>query len=219
MKRKISTGLVLAMVMMMLAAGAVAEEQWGILTFMKEQGKAPAEEKLVKQPNQTVTGVTLVDIAVAEALRDGETLYLALVVKPMQESTLVIPNYGAETGMQLQDISELGRMQIMDNADCDPNLSVKEYAEATGFERVVSISIPRCTADDGRNDPESLMYAAFDHLKDGTLRMILQYDCLPDAGEAWQISAAVEAFNADGLLDRTNGETIEMMVDIPVNRD
>lgn len=201
----VSLALVLAM-----TQPARAETTWGVLAFMEEQGSVAAEALLQEQPEQTASGTTLVEVTVAEALRDGEKLYLALTVTPKQCGTLVMPSYAADTGLHTQDINEPGGMQIMDNAECAPEWSVKEYAQTSGFAQVVSFSIPACQAE----EPCFLEYAAFDHQQDGTLRMLLQYACGTQA-DAWELDAEVQCFDDDGLLVQQCGEQVTISVKLP----
>lgn len=202
----VSLALVLAM-----TQAARAEQEWGILAFAEEQGRVVAETLLHKRPEQTVSDTALVEVNVAEALRDGEKLYLALTVTPKQSGTLVMPSYASHTGLQMQDINEPGGMQIMDHEACAPELSVKAYAKANGFARVASISIPACMAE----EPCFLEYAAFDHQQDGTLRMLLQYARETQAA-SWKLSAEVECFDDNGLLAHGKGEKATIEIKLPI---
>lgn len=157
---------------LLMTAGCMAEQTWGILPFMEEQGKVTTRELLITDCMQYVetVGTGLLDIRVEEALCMEDALYLAVTVRPTKAGTLVIP--------WVEDITEPGSMEVMDHPDYPFGQSVREYAGAAGCDHVVTL---RVTQEDARI--YGLEYAAWDHGSDGALRMVLQYGCVekPDA--------------------------------------
>ncbi len=238
-KKKISTGLVLAVVIMLLAVGAVAAGQWGILDFAKEHGEAASPDRLVTQINQGVYRTKntyvrpgeseLVDVALEEILYEDGWLYAALLVTPKQEKTMVI-------GADLQTLSEqtgqwylnaLGKLRDLNEPDSmkafaagmelAPDMSIKEYADSMGFEHVVRVSLGMF-----------IKHADYQLLEDGSLRMIAQiaYDYTYKENfprqmpNAW-ISLDVVQYTADGKIpeDMDEHEFMEIQADGPIVKD
>lgn len=240
-KKKISTGLVLAMVIMLLTVGAVAAGQWGILDFIKEHGEQGAEDMLVTQPKQDVNkrllvsgydakleGSSLVDITVEEAMYNDECMYVAMTVRPKQEKTLVI---GAdmqkirEDGMvtlnimgSIRDISEPGSMQFAQDADIALEASVKEYAQAHGFENVVRVGVLM-----------QVRRIDYELLEDGSLRMIVQIEDVyhtvkegyPDQINWFEFPVDVVQYDENGLMpeDDNAHEYVEVWMEGMFKKD
>ncbi len=169
--KKMGMSLVLAAAILLLTMTAFAASQWGILTFMGEQGETPLAENLVTElPPQASRDSELVSFRIQEALCDGNRLYLAITARPKAEKSLVVP--------YVLNIHEAGSMAVMENPDYDPALSVQDYAVANGYDHVITLylyqqilsSSPAC-----KDMITGLEHASYDHLEDGTLRMILQY--------------------------------------------
>ena len=165
-KRKISMGLVLAVMVMLVTVTALAAGSWGILDYIREQGKEPAEYKLVMQVPQEYSGSHWVDMTIDEALVDGGKAYLAMTVKPKTEKTIIVP--------RVMNIAVPGGMAVMNNPAHDMNLSVKAFAESKGFEKILGFRPPM-----GRSLVE-LKNAKYESLEDGSLRCMLEYDFAPE---------------------------------------
>lgn len=185
-KRKISMGLVLALVTMLLTVTAVAAGQWGILDFAKEHGEAADPQRLVTQMDQGTYKVEntyarpgeseLVDVELEEILYEDGWLYAAMLVTPKQEKTLVIADemqtkevngerYLSAMGT-IRDIHEPGSMKLFaGNDDVDAEMSVREYADSKGFDRVVRVALGTF-----------IKHADYNLLADGSLRMIVQME-------------------------------------------
>lgn len=171
-KKKISLGLVLALAVMLLTVTAMAAGQWGIMSFLEEQGVTQEDGVLLTEiPRQVSRSDGPVKVTIEEALCDGERLYLAVMAKPMKEKTLVVPYVG--------NIADKGTMGVMNNLAYDMELSVQEYAQEQGYDHVVTLyvmeQLVRTTANQSEDKFTGLEYAFYDHMEDGTLRMILQY--------------------------------------------
>ncbi len=185
-KKKMSMGLALAMAIMLLAAGALAATQWGILDFARKHGQQPDANRLVTEMDQGVYRVEntyvrqgesgLVDVKLEELLYEDGWLYAAMAVKPKQEKTLVIADEMQETSAQtgkvilnalgkIQDINEPGSMKLMAADDASAQMSVKEYANANGFDHVVRVALGTV-----------IKHAEYRLLEDGSLRMIAQME-------------------------------------------
>lgn len=216
-KRKISMGLVLALTVMLLTVTAVAAGQWGILDFIKEHGQAADPERLVTEMDQETYKVEntyarpgkseLVDVEVEEILYEDGWLYAAMLVIPKQEKTLVIADemqtkevngerYLSAMGT-IRDIHETGSMKLfVGNNDVDAEMSVKEYADSKGFDRVVRVALGTFIKN-----------ADYELLEDGSLRMIAQMEYNYNFKEnhpqfmvkAW-IPMQVITFDEDGKL-------------------
>ena len=165
-KRKISMGLVLAVMVMLVTVTALAAGSWGILDYIREQGKEPAEYKLVMQVPQEYSGSHWVDMTIDEALVDGGKAYLAMTVKPKTEKTIIVP--------RVMNIAVPGGMAVMNNPAHDMNLSVKGFAESKGFEKILGFRPPM-----GLSLVE-LKNAKYESLEDGSLRCMLEYDFAPE---------------------------------------
>ena len=182
-KKKMSMGLALAMAMMLLAAGALAATRWGILDFAKEHSQQPDANRLVTEMDQGVYRVQntyvrpgeseLIEVKLEELLYEDGWLYAAMKVTPKQEKTLVIADEMQETSTQtgeiflnalgkIQDINEPGSMKLFAE---DTALSVKEYANAKGFDHVVRVALGMM-----------IKHAEYRLMEDGSLRMIAQME-------------------------------------------
>ncbi len=171
-KKKISMGLVLAAAIMLLTVTAVAAGQWGIVSFLEERGKVPENGVLLTEmPPQASQADELVRVTIEEALSDGERLYLAVTAKALKDKTLVVP--------YVNDIAAEGSLSVMNNPDYDKTLSVQEYAEKQGCDYVVTLfmheQVVHTMSNQSKDEFTGLEYAYYDHMEDGTLRMILQY--------------------------------------------
>lgn len=185
-KKKISMGLVLALVVMLLTVTAVAAGQWGILDFAKEHGEKADPDRLVTRMDQGTYKVEntyarpgeseLVDVKLEELLYEDGWLYAAMMVTPKQEKTLVIADemqtkeVGDERYLSalgtIRDIHEPGSMQLFaENEDVDASMSVKEYADSKGFDHVVRVALGTFIKN-----------ADYELLEDGSLRMIAQME-------------------------------------------
>lgn len=211
-KKKISTGLVLAMAIMLLTVTALAASQWGILDFIKEQGKTPAEEKLVNAIVQKSSESQWINATIDEALVDGNTAYLAMTIQPKTENTLIVP--------LTNDLSVPGGMAVMSNLEEGKELSIRAYADSKGFEQVIGIYQP---VGDSLGKVQN---ARYETLEDGTLRCILELgfyqgpDNFPEKTRwcHWTIYAV--AFGEDDALptDRSakESENVFLEAEIPV---
>lgn len=187
MKKKMSLGLVMVMVAMLLTVGALAAGQWGILNFAEKHGEKADPARLVTEIDQgmykaentylRVGESGLVEAELEEILYEDGWLYAALLVSPRQEKTMVIgtdmQEVNEQTGQrylsvmgQLQDLNEPGSMQgYVVGRELDPQMSVKEYADSMGFEHVVRVSLGTF-----------IKHADYELLADGSLRMIVQME-------------------------------------------
>ncbi len=189
-KKKISLGLLLAVVMVLLSVGAYAASQWGILAFADKYGQAADPDQLITQTHQEVQRMLiphghnnlfstsdLLNITVEEILYDDGFLYAALLIEPKQEKTLVIADelqkihketeswYLSYEG-RIPDINAPGSMKYL--AGGNPEVaekSVKEYAQEHGFEQVVRFSLHHF-----------IQHADYELMENGSLRMIAQME-------------------------------------------
>lgn len=171
-KKKISMGLVLAAAIMLLTVTAVAAGQWGIVSFLEDRGMTPENGVLLTEmPPQASQADEMLRVTIEEALSDGERLYLAITAKAVKDKTLVVP--------YVNDIAAEGTLSVMNNPDYDKTLSVKEYAQTHGYDYVLSLfmneQIVQTLSNQSKDQFTGLEYAYYDHMEDGTLRMILQY--------------------------------------------
>lgn len=160
-KRKISMGLALAMVIMLLTVTAVAASQWGILDFIREQGKEPAEEKLVSTIAQICGESKWISVTVDEALIDGDTAYLAMTILPKTEQTIIMPI--------VMDLSAPGGMAVMNNPAYDAEMSIRDFAASKGFEKIIGFEP---LMDGAMQEKRSAVYES---LENGGLRCIMEY--------------------------------------------
>lgn len=199
-KKKINMGLVLAAVIVLLTGTAIAEEQWGILSFLHSRGKAATEEQLLSLfLPPTLQGMEhnehdLVDAVVTEALYEDGKLYLAVNLTPLKENTLVAPMPGVNAsrlGIEW-GTTDLDRMKLhqlsMQEALRDPaygDISVLDYAKANGFDQVVlmdaySVNLYNNQGIWLKDVFGGVQHTEFNLLADGTLQLILEVDYQPD---------------------------------------
>lgn len=199
-KKKINMGLVLAAVIVLLTGTAIAEEQWGILSFLHSRGKAATEEQLLSLfLPPTLQGMEhnehdLVDAVVTEALYEDGKLYLAVNLTPLKENTLVAPMPGVNAsrlGIEW-GTTDLDRMKLyqlsMQEALRDPaygDVSVLDYAKANGFDQVVlmdaySVNLYNNQGIWLKDVFGGVQHTEFNLLADGTLQLILEVGYQPD---------------------------------------
>lgn len=173
-------------------------------------------------------GSELVEVELEELLYDDGWLYAAMLVKPLEEGCMVIgdemqsepditdacylsPRFG------LQDITQPGSMaRYADAAGVDPALSVREYADSLGFDKVVRLSL--CML---------IRHADYELLPDGSMRMLVQmeYNHTPRGEFPDQIMHAfiplmVTEYGADGLLAAPEeAESLELEIRSVIRRD
>ena len=174
-KKKVSFGLVLALVLVLVTAGAVAAEQWGILSFLKGQGKTPTEDMLQFHAGAWRRKEDLVKITVNEGLYEESILYLAVTVEPYEESTLVLP---LPENTKTYRTDEISMNSAMGTNAFAANQTVLDYAREKGFAHVVMLEVPSLHADSTggvkapqSNRPDAIQY---EMMEDGRLRFILQ---------------------------------------------
>lgn len=211
-KKKISLGLALAMAVMLLTVTAFAASQWGVLDFIKGQGKTPAEEKLVTSIVQTCEESERITVTVDEALIDGQTAYLAMTVQPKTEKTLIVP--------WTKDLSIAGGMAVMSSQEQVKDMSFREYADSKGFEQVISFFPPfGGSLGDVRN-------AVYESLENGGLRCILEYayeskGAFPERTEWCIWTVGTIAFNGENTVPdeerNARWENLFLQAEIPVN--
>lgn len=183
MKKRISLGLVLAMVLLLTAAGAMAAGSFGILDYFEQQGKKPTEEMLELHDQAIVhydNEKSLVTMAVEEGLYEEDVLYLAVTVKPIEENTLVVP-CPEETKTYRTD--EITMNNAMNTNTYAKNMTVLDYAKEKGFEHVVlygtpSVYMSSVSGLHGENRKAAEVACALQ--EDGSLCMILQTHFVSD---------------------------------------
>jgi len=195
-KKRFNSGLVIAIAIMLLTVTAVAEEQWGILSFLRSQGKQVTQDQLLSLDTDTVShpDVTyrLADAFLTEALYEDGTLYLAVTLTPTKENALVVPAPDAGTQKTASSpsfqnplhLGELSMRTAMQN-DAYEDMSVLEYAKARGFDHVLmmdsfSVDVSSSHTYWLKDQFSGLQKAAYNALEDGSLQMILQVGYQPN---------------------------------------
>lgn len=174
-KKKISLGLVLAMVMVLVTVGAVAAEQWGILSFLKGQGKTPSEELLDMHTGSWVREEDLVKLTITEGLYEADVLYLAVTAEPLEENTLIVPRPEDAKTYRTDEITMNSAMATDAYAE---EMTVLDYAKEMGFEHVVLLEMPTLHANSiggvkgpVAGKPDVIHYEL---MENGAMRFILQ---------------------------------------------
>lgn len=197
-KKKINMGLVLAMIVVLLTGTAIAEEQWGILSFLQSRGKSATEDQLLNLYGAPFISPEerheheLVDAVITEALYEDGTLYLAVTLTPLKDSTLVVPVPGSETrkldwgSTRLEHIhpGTFTMQEAMQNAAYG-DVSAVDYARAHGFDNVVLLEAYRVSMYSTQNtwlkdEFDGIQYMEYSLLADGTLQVILEVGYQPD---------------------------------------
>lgn len=205
-KKKINMGLVLALAVLLLTGTAVADEQWGILSFLQSRGKTATEDQLLElydpviyYPDGTVAEPwrpddALVEATMTEALYEDGKLYMSITLKPVVEKALVVPvddplmgkryKYRNYIGESDQDLAAIP-MQAALNDPAYGDASVLDYAKANGFETVVlmhdfAISLNSTQSTWSQDKFNGLQHVEYKLQPDGTLRFILETDYRPN---------------------------------------
>ncbi len=205
-KRKINMGLVLALVVVLLTGTAIADEQWGILSFLHSRGKTATEDQLLDlskpvyyYPDGTVAEPwrpddALVEATMTEALYEDGKLYMAITLKPVAEKALVVPVDDPKMGTRYkyrnyisqsdQDLAAIP-MQAALNDPAYGDASVLDYAKANGFETVVlmydfAISLNSTQSTWSQDKFNGLQHVEYKLQPDGTLRFILETEYRPN---------------------------------------
>lgn len=200
-KKKINLGLVLAIVVVLLTVTAVAEEQWGILSFLRNQGKTVQEDQLlslqgISQPDASDEH-DLVNAIMTEALYEDGTLYLAVTLSPLKENTMVVPapdtNHDRKhrvmeepnrISMSQLSLSGISMQEAMQNAAYG-DVSVLDYAREHGFAHVVvmdnyAVGMHSTQAFWSKDQYDGVEYVEYTLAEDGSLQIILQTSYQPN---------------------------------------
>ena len=236
-KRKISLGLAMALMVTLLTVTALAAGSWGIVDFARKHGENADPGRLVTRMDQGTYKIVntmqvddaseLVDVKLEEILYEDGWLYAAMMVTPKQEKTLVIADemqtreVGGERYLSalgtIRDICEPGSMKLFaGNEHVDAAQSVKEYAHSKGFDHVVRVALGMF-----------IKHADYQLLEDGSLRMIVQMEYDYNFKEnnprsmvqAW-IPLQVMQYDEDGKLgDVYEGEHLDVQALGPMVTD
>lgn len=196
--RKGSMALVMLSLLLMITVGAMAVDGWGILSFLREQGKNPSADQLLNLygtpyiPPQERREDELVDPIITEALYENGTLYLAITLVPLKENTLVVPTPGVvsrkidwgSTKFSNIDPRTFTLREAMQN-DAYENITVLDYAKAHGFDQVVLLEAYHVGmySNQGhwlKDSYAGIQYVEYNLLADGTLQLILEVSYQPD---------------------------------------
>lgn len=135
--KKLSTGLVIALSILLIVTIAVAAAaQWGIFDFLSYRGWAdralPDARQLVQTKVPQQSGATEhAAFTLREAVYDGEKTYLVVAAAPVKENVLLV---GPDT-LPEDPMIDLGP-QFAGSA-----LSVADYARQQGKDMLVSVSV------------------------------------------------------------------------------
>lgn len=174
--KKISTGLIFALVLVLLVAVAfAAATQLGILDFiqLRSGGDAVlqnAPELIQKDLPQQGGDTTHAIFSLREAAHDGENVYLVVAAKPTDPKTLLI----GSDAMLSDSMSNFGPQFK------DVNLSVADYAQQNGYESIVHVNIGDVGDAEGAGFVSSIDYLLEG---DGTLVFMLNGQSTQQAEE------------------------------------
>jgi len=210
-KRKFSLGLALVMAVMMLSVTAIADSQWGILSFMRSQGKSATEDQLltVESPNAYPHGdYEIADAVITEALYDDGTLYLSVTLSPVHENALVLPMPVPNPDQAGKNLNNMSMRDAM-KSDAYENISVLDYAKANGFEHVVMmescvVNMSSTQAYWSKDQCDGIQQTEYRLMEDGTLQFILQVGYRPTLAfaesrrESAGVSMRVYAYDVRG---------------------
>lgn len=159
---------------------------------------------------QVPDGSELVDISVDELLIDEGWLYFTMMIRPKQEKTMVVADTMQEIDEQsgrvqlnylgrCRDLNEPGSMKyFLSETDENAALSVKEYTNSKGFERVVRVAVGSVV----KHWDCSMM-------EDGSLRMIVQMEMMNYCDEnsvvplmKAHIPLVIVSYGEDGLIPK-----------------
>ena len=212
-KKKIRMGLALVMAIMLLTAGALAAEAWGIVHFLTQQGKPAAQDQLLElQPTAYGEG-NMVRITIEEGLYDAGRLYLAVSAEPITENTLVVPKPYIAGELHLDQMSMRDALHSDAYAQ---DLSVMAYAQEKGFAHVIVMDMRMPFVSSYSNQSKDkfngLEYIEYDLMEDGTLRCIMEIDytpdpafCYPERTDHVDISAMVYKYSLEDPSQFTLG--------------
>lgn len=217
--RKRSMALVMLIALLVMTVGAMAVDGFGILTFLRDQGKNPSADQLLNLYNHPDLHPTeynesdLVDAIITEALYEDGTLYLAVTLAPLKENTLVVPTPGVDTrkidwgGTKLSNIDprNFTLREAMQN-DAYENITVLDYAKARGFDQVVlieaySVGMYSTQSHWLKDKFDGVQHVEYNLLADGTLQIILEVGYQPNLtfaeGRSETASMSVQAWAFD----------------------
>lgn len=219
--KKLSTGLVIAVSILLIAAVAIAAAtQWGILDFFNRQGNSAsvlpeAAQMIQKQIAQEGGQTDYASFSLREAVFDGHDVYLVLAAKPANDKILLIgPDLEPDDHM-----SNFGPLFDMSST------TVAEYAAQSGKEQIVRVSI----ADSEMLRGEDGVVGSIDFImeEDGTLVLMIQGShaytgkplplellchATPLGDDASEKSVASLSFTLDASLNETSVKSTQSAV-------
>lgn len=209
-KKKINMGLVLALAVMLLTGTAMADERWGILSFLQNQGKTATEDQLLSlnrmPPFYPYGEQELVDAVMTEALYEDGKLYLAVTLTPLNENTMVAPMPDPNPDKKHMNLNSMSMRAAMQD-DAYEDVSVLDYAKAHGFDHVVMVEtysthVTSTQAHWSKDHFDGLEHVEYNLQEDGSLQFILQIGYQPnlafadsDRMESASVSAWVYAYD------------------------
>ncbi len=210
-KRKFSMGLILVLAVTMLSVTAIADSQWGILSFLRSQGKSATEDLLLPVDSQhpySRGDYDIVDAVITEALYDDGALYLSVTLTPVHQNALVLPMPVPNPDQANKNLNNMSMRAAMQN-DAYKDVSVLDYAKAHGFEHVVmmeacTVSMSSTQAHWSNDQFDGIQHVEYNFQEDGTLQFILQVGYHPTLAfaeprkESAGVSMRVYAYDVRG---------------------
>lgn len=184
--------------LLMAAVSAMAADGWGILSFMKRQGKETSADQLMDlygtpylHPDERQE-LDLVDAVINEALYEDGSLYLAVTLAPVNENALVVPipdvavkraDWG-HVSLSDMDPRTFTLREAMQN-DSYEDVTVLDYAKEHGFDQVVlveSYSVDMYSNQSTwlEDEFDGVQRAEYSLLADGTLQLVLEIGYQPN---------------------------------------
>ncbi len=196
--RKRSLALGMLIVLLVITVGAMAAEGWGILSFLRDQGKNPSADQLLSLYGTPYLHPIehqeddIADMVITEALYEDGTLYLAATLTALKENTLVVPVPGAylpkmdwnSTDLNSMNPSTFTMQEAMQN-EAYGNVTVLDYAKANDFDKVAVVnfySVGMYSNQKSWLEDQfgGLQHVAYNLLADGTLQIILEVGYQPN---------------------------------------
>lgn len=181
MRKKWTTGLVIALLVAAMTCGAVAAgEHWGVLQFLgryldyeqTEEATQAVQTAIPQTGGETASAV----MTVTEAVYDGEAFYIVVAIRPRDSRTMLL----MEDASPDESVCNIAQRYAL--PECE-NVTIRDWAKGRGMDRFALVSVDMSDAD-------SLSFSS-NWEEDGTLQLLLSGVLAGDGAQDIELTGLV----------------------------
>ncbi len=187
MRKKWTTGLVIALLALAMTCGAVAAgEHWGLLQFlgryMDYQQPEEAMQAVQTAIPQTGGEMTSAVMSVEEAVYDGEAFYIVVAIRPRDSRTMLL----TEDSSPDDSVFNVAQRYALPEWE---NVAIRDWAKERGMDRFALVSVDMsgvnglCVSDNWEED--------------GTLQLMLSGALTGDGAQDIELNGLLIPYGSD----------------------